>query len=521
MPGLGQRATYFLAIAEANLAKRGAQRRLRALLPSMPWLEDLYTAMMEGRPGPGWADRFPYYRSTELFPRRRMEEFIELLGREDQIPPERFGKLVARFARRFPQIILLAEKLIWEDMQPEAGMAILAAVGTPAAHAALRRFGLSQAGDDDLRMQALSMLSEAGEISSDEKLRIWLRGEWTEKRLRQYELTDERAYATPAVDLLDRGLVAFEKGDLDRAERMFQRMLVLEPRAKEALNNLATIHAHRGEHERAKEMYQAALEIDPLYVHPRCNLSTYLLDQGDVDGAVEMLKPLDAVTRVHPQDMAFYSYTQARIAIEQEEFGAAKDLLETALEVWPDYKPAGDLLARLDLVVHAKTAFSSFWDRQCERDWAKRIALQKKLGTPDPSLSQALPLYTKEALVGTGRVVLPEGGWSALRKAELVQLLVDWLAEPANLERIIADLGQEERDALQRVCAQAGHMAWRDFDARYGNDLDESRYWQWFGPETTMGRLRLRGLLVETTVAGELLVAVPVELRPILKKVLA
>ena len=225
VPGLGQRAIRFLAIAEANLGKRGAQRRLRSLLPTMPWLGDLYTALVDGRPGPGWAGRFPYFRSTELLPRRRMEEFIELLGRQDQMPPERFDKLVTRFARRFPLIVLLAEKLIWEDMQAEAGMAILMAVDTPASHAALRRFGLSQVGDDDLRLQALSMLSEAGQISSDEPLRIWLQGEWTERRLRQYEFIDEPewAYSSQVVDLLNRGLMVLEDGDLRRAEQVFRQ----------------------------------------------------------------------------------------------------------------------------------------------------------------------------------------------------------------------------------------------------------------------------------------------------------
>jgi tetratricopeptide (TPR) repeat protein len=302
---------------------------------------------------------------------------------------------------------------------------------------------------------------------------------------------------------------------------LFQRVLVLEPRAKEAHNNLATIHAHRGEHEQAKETYEAALAIDPLYVHPRCNLTTYLLEEDDVEGALDMLRPLENVTRMHPQDIAFYSYARARIAIERDDYRAAQDLLETALGVWPDYDPAQDLLARLDLVVRAKTAFSSYWDRQRKRDRAKRLSLQTKLSTPDPTLSQALPLYTKEALVGTGRVVLPEGGWSALRKAELIQLLIDWLADADNVERIVAGLGEDDQRALQQVCTQGGHMPWQDFDAEYGNDLDESRYWQWIGPETTMGRLRLRGLLVEATVGGELLIAVPVELRQILEKVLA
>jgi hypothetical protein len=56
-------------------------------------------------------------------------------------------------------------------------------------------------------------------------------------------------------------------------------------------------------------------------------------------------------------------------------------------------------------------------------------------------------------------------------------------------------------------------MAWDAFDDRYGNDLEESRYWQWHTPETTMGRLRLHGLLVEATVDDELYIVVPMDIR--------
>jgi hypothetical protein len=63
-------------------------------------------------------------------------------------------------------------------------------------------------------------------------------------------------------------------------------------------------------------------------------------------------------------------------------------------------------------------------------------------------------------------------------------------------------------------------MAWKEFDAAYGNDLEESPYWNWHVPETTMGRLRERGLLVEVTVDGELRVAIPAELRQDLREIL-
>jgi len=94
------------------------------------------------------------------------------------------------------------------------------------------------------------------------------------------------------------------------------------------------------------------------------------------------------------------------------------------------------------------------------------------------------------------------------------------LCDLDNLERIVGDLNEDERAALRQVLAHDGAMPWQDFDAAYGNDLEESAYWQWHVPETVMGRLRERGLLVETTVDDTLLVAIPSELRRGLREIL-
>jgi hypothetical protein len=63
-------------------------------------------------------------------------------------------------------------------------------------------------------------------------------------------------------------------------------------------------------------------------------------------------------------------------------------------------------------------------------------------------------------------------------------------------------------------------MPWPDFDAAYDNDLDESPYWNWHEPESVMGNLRVRGLLVEATVDGEMIVTIPVGLRQLLRDAL-
>lgn len=521
-PRMGSTMMLYLAVAEANLGKRAARNRLRELSEIFPGVADYLAALEAGRPGPGWASRFAYVHSTDMIPGRRMQEFIDLMAGRDNMSSRRFAQLIARFAARFPQITLVAEKIIWEESQPTVGIACLAAIDTPAAHAALRRFGLSQAGDDQARMDALCALSEAGAIGPDEMLLVWQKGEWREVKLRTTEITEEARspYVPKVADLLNKGTVAIQQNDYERAVRLFRQAIELEPGAKEAYNNLAAIHARQGDHEKAKEMCRAALDIDPLYVFPRCNLASYLIGDGDLEGAEAMLAPLAVVTRMHPQDMAFYSYTQARVLIEMEEFDQARNLLQTALQVAPDYEPAQELLQHLEMRTRLLSGWHGFFEAQHKRERARRFRLQAKLTTPDPSVAETLGLHSKEVLTAMARQVLPGGGWSALKKAKLLDAIAAGLENPDNVAAMAGDLEDAERAALRQVLDRGGTMPWVEFQAAYDDDLEESPYWQYHEPETVMGRLRRAGLLVETTVAGELLVAVPDPLRPILRRVL-
>jgi tetratricopeptide (TPR) repeat protein len=514
---------FFLAVAEANLGRRKARRRLKALEGKDRQAGRLLAALKDRRAGPGWAERFPYFDSSELVPAQEIVAFLERLIHQEELPSRRFRRQVARFVERFPQIVLVAEKLIWEEDQAETGLSLLETLDTPAARAALRRFGLSQAGDDDLRLKALSILAEAGEIKEDEPLRVWTKGEWRELQLRRYDISDEAevAYPPEVADLLNEGLAASQGGDHEQAERLFRRAIELEPLAKEGHNNLGAIYARRGEREKAKEAFRAAAEIDPHYVFPRCNLVATLLEEGDIEGAEAWLQPLTEAKHFRPLELALYFSTRARLLMHHEEYETARRALQTALEVQPDYEPAKSLLEHLGLLTRLREGWGDSFTRWQERDRAKRTRLQARLTTPDPTLSKALSLYTKDALTGMARVVLPWGGWSTLRKAELVQAIVTGLQDPESLEHVVADLSDEERDALRQVLESGGSMAWEAFDARYGNDLEESAYWNYHVPETTMGRLRLHGVLVEATVEGQLRVAIPAELRPTLENILA
>lgn len=519
-PSLMNRAQSLLAVAEANTDRRQqAERRLRALGDVGPLATETLTALETGQSGIGWAQHFRYFHPVELLPAQHWDALLDLLAQEDELPPETFRRRIHRFAERFPQIVEVSERTIWEEQQPEAGIMMLSTMGTPEAYAALRRFAQSQAGDDQARAQALTFLAEAGEIKEDEVVRAWLDGEWRDVQLElrkiPAEMWRESSYSPRVMDTLNRGQTAYQEGDVDRAEELFERVLELDPNVKEAYNNLGTIYAKREEHERARDMFRRAVEIDPLYVFALGNLVNYLLQEERVEEAKSLMDPLSDREDLHPRDMAFYRLTRARILVSQEDYEGAKTLLHTTLDAHPAYEPAQELLEWIE-----DREEWSYWEEQWERDLAWRERLQKELSTLEPTLAEALPLYTKEALTAMAREVMLWGGWSRLRKAELVDAIIEALTTRENLARVVKRLPEEQRDALRMVLDRGGAVAWEDFDARYGNDLDESRYWHWYTPETTMGQLRLRGLLVEATVDDGLHLAVPVDLREDLERLI-
>ncbi len=526
------RAHFFLAVAEANTGRRRrAMQRLKDIEGAVPQAAETLAALRAGREGTGWLDHFAYFSLLELLPPSELDALLDLVTREEEIEPDRYEREVRRFGERFPQIVLLGEKMIWEEQQWQAGVAFLSAVGTPEAYAALRRFALSQAGEDEARIAALAALAEAGQVDEDAELRLWLDGEWRQVEMRAFKEPVggrvESNYAPRVVEELNRASWTQEQGDQEAAEEMYKRVLELDPSVKEAYNNLAVIYSQRAEFGRAQRMLRKAVDIDPLYVPAVCNLAHHLLDQDREAQAEELLAPLEPLVdagRLSGREESSLYFALARVRAAQFEFEAAKQLLEAVLRIKPDHEAARNMLEWIESFgpqdSWAEQMGEEAWLRQWQRDLAWRSDLQMQLDTLDPTLADTLPLYTKAALKETGWQVMPWGGWSTLRKAELVTALIEALADEENLARLVDDLTEEEKDALSTVLDAGGALNWDEFEILFGSDLDETRHWEYHTPETTMGWLRMVGLLAEATVDGELYVVIPADLREPLKLIL-
>jgi tetratricopeptide (TPR) repeat protein len=517
-----RRTELDLAIAEANLGIKTAQKRLKKLQDDIPWAGHILESLKKGQTGLGWSERYPYISVSDMISKQEFETFVNLITRQEELHPRKFRREVERFVARSPQIVLIARKLIIEDQQPNAGIGMLGIIGTPEAYAVLREFALSQTGSDDARMQALQELSEAEQINPTDTFRFWQDGEWQEIQFRSYELTNEpdTEYSQQVAELLERGTRAQKRKKDEQAEKAFIQVLELEPRVKEAYNNLGTLYAYRGESERAQEMFKKALEIDPLYVLACCNLAVFLLGDDKINEVEEMIKPLADLKRYTPQGIAMLSYIRAQIDIERERFDEARNNLEMALEIIPDHGPSSDLLERLELIESMRSGWGRWQAEQHKRNLATRAKRQKQIAITDPTLAESLGIFTKEVMVGMGRLIIPWGGWSTRKKAELHEYLVENLQDEYALKRLFSQLTDEDKNALKKVLARGGSLPWDEFDAAFGNDTEESPYWQYHEPETIMGRLRVRGLLTETMVDDQLLVAVPLELRELLPALL-
>ena len=104
-----------------------------------------------------------------------------------------------------------------------------------------------------------------------------------------------------------------------------------------------------------------------------------------------------------------------------------------------------------------------------------------------------------------------------LRVFELIALLAESLAEPEVVGEAWRSLNTEEQEALRFVLAQGGIVPYDGVSQKYGDDLEEYYYWYYRKPETTIGRLRLHGLLFEGGRGDEVVLAIPTEVRGLLE----
>jgi tetratricopeptide (TPR) repeat protein/uncharacterized caspase-like protein len=137
-----------------------------------------------------------------------------------------------------------------------------------------------------------------------------------------------------AVDLLDKGIEAYQKGSAENYQKavdLLQQAVSIDPKYSTAYVYLGRVERALYEEDKAIDAFRRAIEIDPDYMEARSSYAGALLDQGNLDEAV---RQLDVVIKRTPEDAtAWYLLSQAYA--RKGSFPQGKDAAEKAVHLTP------------------------------------------------------------------------------------------------------------------------------------------------------------------------------------------
>jgi tetratricopeptide (TPR) repeat protein len=137
-----------------------------------------------------------------------------------------------------------------------------------------------------------------------------------------------------AVDLMDRGVVAYQngsQGNYEKAAELFQRAIAIDPKYSTAYVYLGRVQSALYEDDKAAAAFKKAIEIDPDYMDARTSYAAVLLDEGDLDEAV---RQLDVVTRHNPDDATAW-YLMSQAYARNSSFEQGRDAAQKAVKLAP------------------------------------------------------------------------------------------------------------------------------------------------------------------------------------------
>jgi tetratricopeptide (TPR) repeat protein len=508
---------HFLGTAAANLGKDrealACWRESLLLNPASFRLKDFMDVLRQGLKKSAPAYRFPYFSGQNMVSEKAFKDFIDRLG-SLRTSEEKTEQEMCSFGEKYPYVADVFSDLLWYGGENEQTSAIetLRMLGSERAVAALQAFALSQVGNEDQRMMALNALLDLGVFGEDEPVRLWLKGQWREVLLRRQLISEEQEwkYSAQVLILVEKATMAFNEGEDEKAEELYKKAIALEPRAKQAYGNLGALYFRQGRHAEAEASLKKAIEMDHDYVFPRCNLASMRIAQGKLEEAAEILKPIAELRTLRPQEILFYNRISADLFIAQEEYELAEQCLEIILAMEPEDEDAQRRLVMVQIMKGSKDMFARMEERNRRRRERERRKPLKGL-----DLQSCLSRYTKNNLTAVAQALnirRPSG----IRKAELITFLAKSLAHRAVVEEAWRNLNNEEQEALRFVLAQGGIVPYDEVSQKYGDDLEEYYYWYYRKPETTIGCLRLHGLLFEGGHGDEVVLAIPTEVRGLL-----
>lgn len=526
---------YVLGAAAANTghlseAERLLKRSKKEGAISQEWVEEglreVKKAKRRQKPvvGPSLTGRFPYTHFSQIWPAALMNDLFEQLNNIKD--PSLVDSRVKRHVRRYPFVLLALRLILWnekDEILRELALDALVDHGNPKACAEIMQFATSQYGSDNQRMQALVKLRKSGYIEPSKNIRFWSaqEGEWSEISVftSVLEEPDFSHYHPRALELVDKSNHVLDEEpeneeNQERVTRYLEQAIEIDPNCAIAIHNLGVHYLNRGREEDGQNLIRQSIEVEPDYLYGYTSLADIELEQGNLETCGEYLGRVLSSPSIAPNVMERTLEIQIQLSIEEEDLESARK----HMKMLKKFNPENPQLVNWESMLRILDGISGLGDRWAKNVHRYRERQLKKPISADENLVACLNRITRESLVGALR---SWGLSTAGRKAEVMARLVVVMCDPERLSRYVdQELGQNEKEALAWVLEGEGIRSWKEFIERYGDDFDESPYWQYHDPETIPGLLRMKGLLAVGTLDECRVALIPADLRPLLKQIL-
>lgn len=165
---------------------------------------------------------------------------------------------------------------------------------------------------------------------------------------------------------VNKGVIAFRRGQHDKAKEYLIKALRLNQNQAQAYNNLGMLYLQERSFGKAHDNFQRALKVDPDYLDARYNLALALKALNDIDGAKKEFRTL-----IHIKPELADAWAQlGQIALDEKANELAIEYLSKATLLDPRFTAAWLVLGSAQLTVgkpcEAKDSFTSCLENEPE-----------------------------------------------------------------------------------------------------------------------------------------------------------
>lgn len=332
---------HLVAVAAWRLGREAEARRLwrRALKlapnlePARANLEDLRKPIGE-RHAP-WPFGLSYWIGRQV-----LEDVVsasKTLADEDD--SEQVGRGLRGALARHPELSGIVPLLLDHGDPISRGFALGLAqyATTPELLAALVEFALGQRGPDAMRLTAANAARACGAMPAG-RVRLWMKGEWSESQLIGFEIYDEpdERHGPEVQDLIERGALALRENRFDEAVAAHRQAQAIEPDAPDVLNNLAASLGAQGHDAESDALIERIFREHPEYLFARLNQASLLVTQSRLAEAKALIDPILQRTRLHISEFRALARVQIEYWLADGKIDGARSWLDMWESVDPD-----------------------------------------------------------------------------------------------------------------------------------------------------------------------------------------